>query len=252
MFVLLIGCNKEDSKPKSTPNKEFALSDINGKQIKSIEPSLLKAVHENLLKSGRNDDAAKLFNQYDTITGSLKGMPAVFYPKQDGIIDSSLISENADTITNAGNSNLKSANFWEYNGVLGYGHVQGIGDQSGVRQNDADILTSNFIGTVAQSKRLESIMINLTTYPSERPILYYSLKNERGQWLTASWGGWAGIKGQGLTNYYVQMWFDKPFYHIFYKTHHSSKGWLANWYSNTQVCGYGSRMEALAFYILYY
>ena len=260
-MVFLLSCNKDAQNFTNSPKSAFQINDINGKPVEYLAPSLLKAVHSNLIENNRAADAKTLYEQYDSNTGLLKGSTTAIPEQAKSVekIDSSKMALNRDTIKI---SHLKAAtDLWEPNAVVADGHVEGVGDQ-GKNARQSSVIPSGsegeYIGTVGANRRLESIIINLQPEfmlnPNERPVLNYSLKNGYNQWFSGKWGSWVGIKGNSLANYYVRMWFDYGYsnYHIFYVSHHEGRGWLTIWYYDNQTCGYSSRMEAIAYKILKY
>lgn len=267
LFSLIITCTFLFSCKKEVVNtnqKEFAVKNIDGKQVEYLEPSLLKSVRSNLIENKRTDDAKTLYEQYDSITGVLKGSN-VTIPKRHVFnekIDSSLIKVNRDT-AELQMSTLKSTNIWEPHSVYAIGHVQSYGWVGQTFQSDYVNMVKGFdetfVGTTGWSLRLEAFKLflqpQLQADPNEKPVLYYTVYTNEYKWYTpVTWGQQAGTTGRSISIMKMKMYFGSGYsnYHIYYKPHMQLNGWYSGWFYDGMVAGENVRLEAFAYYIFKY
>jgi hypothetical protein len=254
LFIVLsfvFSCKKENQ--NFTTKSDFALKYLNGEVIKSLSPDLLVAIHNDLEKKGRNNDAAKLYELYDLKTGILKGADVNVFNQNEAYqqeIDSSLVE--LDTLEY---QTIKSQ--YEPNSVYAYCHVQAAGDIGPFLQ--ASILNADipypYAGTIGQSRRLEGMSLQTeSSLLLTRPVIYYSLCNPDNSWTsTATWGQFTGTINDSKAVIGLKIWTTNSEYSIWYKAHNQSTGWTQPWHNDGQFAGIqGKRLEAFAFFIVQY
>ncbi len=251
-IIFLFSFEKNELNSKEN---EFGVKDINGNVVSYLQPSLLSAINESLIKEGRSDDAKQLHQLYDFNTGYLKSIKEMDSGSLNLSVPS-VISLDSASITSPDTiltKRLKSG--WQPQGVFAYAHIEKLGDQGPFTQCNA-LWTQNpdpYVGTTMRSLRLEEI--SLQTSPdllNTRPTIYFSLMKPDGTWWAyATWGQWSGDRGYSHAKIGIKMWITTSGWHVYYLNHNEKSGWNHPWqYDGAPAYEYGRRIEAFAFQIL--
>ncbi len=275
----LQSCKKSETN-SSIQSSTFALKNDSGRVFQYLDPSLILAIHANLLKNGRTSDAAQVIAQYDTTTGFLKSLgkkEPIISPFKNIPIDSSKISSSKDTVPQL--PLTTKASFWNVSGVFGLAWVEAHGyvgsgyptfrgsGNGNEEINPSSLGSSNdfsYVGTTGDGLRLEGFWVNsnILSYPISYSIYARCDQNYNPNWtwyynnpngFSNGWSQFVGTQNHSAPTCQLQMAFaNTPNFHIWYIAHMADKGWQY-WTNDGNIAGiYGIELQAFAYYILQY
>ncbi|CAF1388355.1 unnamed protein product [Rotaria sordida] len=197
-------------------NGTFIVHDFNGNVLNSIEPELLKRIHQDLIKRDRHQNATDLLSTYNMTSGNL------FSNLSTSLISHQLQKRSTYTITIDA-------------------HIENIGWSNNYQLGQV-------VGTEGRSLRLEAYRINSNPYTSA--ISYRSHVEDVG-WLNyVNTNEISGTTGQSRRLEALQINIQPSIaQNVYYRCHLQNIGWTG-WVGNNEVCGTTGQHRRLEAFVL--
>lgn len=225
LICLLGACSEEE---QVNANEEyFYLKNIDGEAVTHLDVELIQPIYEDLVRIGREKDAANFLNTYDQKTGNAA--------------KHHVVTRSAKTGSNA-----------RINSNFSYGYY--VQDYAWSYGGDSPVQEDPYyyeLGTVAQAKRLEAFYLLLQGVP----LCYESYLQKIGWQGSQCNGEISGTTNEARRMEAIRIWITDGQGFVTYKSYLQDIGWESTWKTQGGISGTtgdSRRLEAFKLKIFLY